>query len=349
MFSACKPHLSTTVLLLLCIVTPAWGATPVLRVLAWPGYAETEVVQSFERQHGVRVEVTVITSDTSLWQKISARNKDYDVFAVNAAELQRYIASDLVLPLSTELIPNTGHQLARFRELAAIPGLVSGGKAYGIPFTYSEMGLIYDRKQIAAAPTTIAALWDPRYRGKVIAYDGGTHNFSLSAQSLRLKSPFRIEAADWPRVAKQLIAMRRNVLGYYSQPEESVQLFLRHKAALMFANYGMQQVHLLKAAGADIAYVIPKEGALAWLDCWVITRSTRDSALSHAWIDHMLGEQASRLLTERQGLASTLVEQADRRPGDRLLWLQPPEDTGRREKLWGRIRSGDPLVRVMAP
>jgi putative spermidine/putrescine transport system substrate-binding protein len=343
-----RPSLLTAGLLLLLGVAPVWAATPVLRVLAWPGYAESEVVQSFEQLHGVRVEVTIVTSDATLWQKISTRNMDYDVFAVNVAELQRYIAANLVQPLKPELIPNTRRQLPRFRELAAIPGAMTEGRAFGIPFTYSEMGLIYDRKQIAVAPTTIAALWDSRYRGKVIGYDGGTHNFSLAAQRLKLKSPFRIAAAEWPRVAEQLIALRRNVLGFYTQPEESVQLFLRHKAALMFANYGMQQVQLLKAAGADIGYAVPDEGALAWLDCWVVTRAARDPALSHAWIDHMLGEQASRLLTERQGLASTLVEQVDGRPGDRLIWLQPPEDTGRREKLWARIRSGDRLSRVLA-
>jgi len=186
--------LSVAALLLCSFIAPVQAATPVLRVLAWPGYAEAEVVQSFERAHGVRVEVTVVTSDATLWQKISGHNMDFDVFAVNAAELQRYIASNLAQPLRPEQIPNTTKQLARFRDLKAIPGLVSGGKAYGIPFTYSEMGLIYDRKQFATPPASIAALWDPRYRGKVVAYDGATHNFSLAAQSLGFKSPFRIAA-----------------------------------------------------------------------------------------------------------------------------------------------------------
>ncbi len=335
--------------LLSLVVTPAWAEKPVLRVLAWPGYAEAEVVKSFEQKKGVRVELTVITSDAVLWQRISERNTDYDVFAVNVAELQRYIAVNLVQSLNVELLPNTQRQLARFRDLAAIPGLVHEGKVYAIPFTYAEMGLIYDRKQIAAPPATIAALWDPRYRGKVVVYDGGTHNFSLAAQRLGLQSPFRIGTADWQRAAQQLIALRRNVLGFYLQPEESVRLFMDHHAALMFANYGMQQVHLLKAAGADIGYAIPQEGALAWLDCWTITRSARDPALAHAWIDYLLDEEGSRLLTERQGLSSTRYEQADRRPHDLLLWLQPQEDTARREKLWGRIRSGDQLSRVMAP
>ncbi len=47
----------------------------------------------------------------------------------------------------------------------------------------------------------------------------------------------------------------------------------------MFANYGSQQVQLLKAAGLNVGYVVPKEGALAWLDCWAITRHAPDAAM----------------------------------------------------------------------
>lgn len=334
-------------LLFLAVMAPAWAAQPVLRVLAWPGYAEPEVVRSFELEHKVKVELTVVTTDATLWEKVSAHG--FDVFAVNTAELQRYLSANLVQALHPDQIPNTRNQLVRFRDLAAIPGLMHNGNVYALPYTYSQMGLIYDRKQFHTPPQSIGALWDKRYRGKVIAYDGGTHNFSLAAQSLQLASPFRIAAGDVPRVAERLIELRRNTLAFYKQPEESVHLFQRHGAALMFANYGMQQVHLLRQAGADIGYVLPQEGALAWLDCWSITRDARDPALAHAWIDHLLDPQASRLLVERQGLSNTMSDEHNEQPSGQPLWLEPPEDTVRRERLWARIRSGDRLSRVLAP
>jgi putative spermidine/putrescine transport system substrate-binding protein len=345
--TACLRSLLLIVSLLVLAAAPASAAQPVLRVLAWPGYAEPEVVKSFEQQHDVRIELTVVTSDASLWEKINTHS--FDVFAVNAAELQRYLATNLVQALQPDRIPNTRKQLARFSDLSTIPGLMRNGKACAIPFTYAQMGLIYDRKQFTNPPRSINALWDKRHRGKVIAYDGGTHNFSLAAQSLRLASPFHIAPKDFPRAAERLIELRRNVLGFYTQPEESTQLFLRHGAALMFANYGMQQVHLLKQAGADIGYVIPREGALAWLDCWSITRDAHDTALAHEWIDHLLGAQASRLLVERQGLSNTLGDGDNGQPKGNSVWLQPPEDTAWREKLWSRIRSGDRLSRALAP
>jgi putative spermidine/putrescine transport system substrate-binding protein len=341
---------------LACFLTVcgAVHAAPVLRVLAWPGYVDTDVVRSFERQTGTQVELTVIDSDVALWQKINAKGGvAFDVFAVNTAELQRYIASNRVQPIDPQRIPNTQKQLPRFRQLDAIPGLVRrtshGSQVFGIPYTYAAMGLIYDKRQITEPPASINSLWDPRYRGKVLVYNGGVHNFSLAAQSLGMNSPFRISAEQLPRTAEQLIALRRNLLGVYNQPEESVRLFVRHSGALMLANYGMQQVQLLKAAGVDVGYTIPQEGALAWLDCWAITRGAHDADLAHAWINHMLSDTASKLLITRQGLSNTVTATEPPANQGPVHWLEPVEDAALREKLWGRIQSGDRLNRVMAP
>lgn len=140
--------------LLLAAILPAPGvAGETLRVLAWPGYADPDVVKVFEQRTQSKVEVTVIDSDDVLWQRVNQGNAgSFDVFAVNTAELQRYIRHDLVLPIDTAAVPNISRQLPRFRQLDAIPGVVHKGKVFAIPYTYAEMGLIYDRQQIKEAP-----------------------------------------------------------------------------------------------------------------------------------------------------------------------------------------------------
>lgn len=326
------------------------SAQNTLRVLAWPGYADADLVKVFEQRTGSKVEVTVIDSDDVMWQKLNRiKAEDFDVFAVNNAELQRYIAAGLVIPLAIQNIPNIASQLPRFRNLQSIPGLVHGNKVYAIPYTYSEMGLIYDRQQVKTPPTSIRALWDPRYKGSVLLYNGSTHNFSLAAQILGDATPFHIENSEWPAAVDQLIALRRNALGFYSQPEESVELFKTRHAALMFANYGSQQLQLLKAAGVDVGYAIAKEGALAWLDCWAVTRGAKNTALALAWINYFLEAEPGKALLTRQGLANTTSESPHLRPQDRLKWLEPVEDVDRRSQLWERILAGDRASRVLAP
>ena len=332
------------------MLLPGVACADTLRVLSWPGYADADLVKAFESRTGHQVHVTFIDSDEALWQRVQQnKGQDFDVFAVNTAELQRYIQASLVLPIDTTLIPNTARQLPRFRQLERIKGLVHQGEVFGVPYTYAEMGLIYDRQQFKTPPTSLSVLWDPKYRGKVLVYNSSTHNFTLAAQSLGFDTPFKLSASQWSAAVNQLIALRRNVLGFYSQPEESVELFRDKKAALMLANYGSQQLQLLRKAGADVGYVIPKEGALAWLDTWAITRKSTKTALAHAWINYMLEPAPSQALEMRQGLANTVSEPAHLQAQDRIIWLEPVENSERRQQLWERIYSGDRASKVLGP
>lgn len=333
---------SLAVLLLLGLPALAAGAAETLRVLAWPGYADADLVQTFEKENGVRVEVTLVGTDEALWDKISANGGgDFDVFAVNTAELQRYIAAGLTQPVDAARIPRLLHQLPRFQDRARIPGIMHAQKLVAVPYAYAEMGLIYDRRQLPTPPDSIAVLWDPRFRGRILAYNGATHNFSLAALKLAKASPFRLQEADWAPVIEQLIALRRNVLSFYALPEDSVELFRQNKVAVLFANYGTQQLQLLKAAGLDVGYTIPREGAMAWLDCWVVTAGSQNPALANTWINFTLSPEVSRALTLRHGLGNTLQKPAGENPGDHLIWLEPVEDPARRARLWQQIVSGD--------
>jgi putative spermidine/putrescine transport system substrate-binding protein len=90
-----------------------------------------------------------------------------------------------------------------------------------------------------------------------------------------------------------------------------------------------------------VGYVIPEEGALAWLDCWAITRGARNPLLAHRWINFMLGREASDALVQRQGLSNTMSLAAEGTGRDRLHWLHTVENGQRRSELWTRIESGD--------
>src|SRR3989442_15412192 len=70
-----------------------------LRVMAWQGYADDDWVKEFEEQSGAKANVVFIGTDDEIWAKIKgSEGKDFDVFAVNTAQLQRYIDGGLTPP-----------------------------------------------------------------------------------------------------------------------------------------------------------------------------------------------------------------------------------------------------------
>lgn len=344
-------HLTGLLLISLLAALPGapLRAQETLRILTWPGYADSDLVEEFANRHDVKVEVTLIDTDEVLREKMNRhQGGDYDVFAANTAEMRYYIDQQLVQPLQLADIPNTKRQLWRFRNLQSIPGISRDGNVYAVPYTYSEMGLIYDRAQFSSPPTSLASLWDPKYQGRVLAYDGATHNFSIASLLLG-DAPFRIQEAEFATVGAKLIELRRNVLSFYTQPQESVELFRQHKVALLYANYGRQQLKQLQEAGADVGYVIPREGVLSWLDCWAISRGAKNPRLAEEWINFTLEPRISQELSRRQGLSNTLEAGAENSNLDKVIWLEPVEDDDRRAKLWARIRSGERPATLSQP
>lgn len=337
-----KWKLRGIIIAFLLFAPPLVSAEEILRILTWPGYADEDIVRAFEKRYKVNVEVTFVTRDDDLWDNI---NKDsgshFDVFAVNTAELQRYIDNDLVLPIDINNISNHKKQLPRFQNYESIPSISRDHVIYAAPYTYSEMGLIYNRKIISDPPRSMSAMWDPRFQGQVLAYNTSNHNFSVAGLLIGAKDPFQLTDKEIRQAAQLLIELRRNVLTFYTAPEESVRLFKENQVALVYANYGSQQITQLQEAGADIGYIIPDEGALAWLDCWAITKGAKNKKLAEEWINYTLEKEVSDTLTKRQGLANTVTPFPNSKSNDKIFWLEPLENYEKRKNLWDKVISGD--------
>lgn len=311
-----------------------------LRVLAWDGYADEDWVKSFTETTGIGVDVVFIGSDDEIWAKIKgSEGKDFDVFAVNTAQLQRYIQADLVQPIDVTTMPNQQQVLPRFRDLEAVGGVTKDGKAYGVPFAFDSIGLIYDTDKVNPPPTSMAVLWDPQYAGKVLAYDNGEHNVSFTALTLGYADPFHLDAAQLDAVKAKLVELKHNVLSFYTTADEAQQIYQNNDVALIWANYGQQQVKAMQEVGAHVAYINPGEGALAWLDNWVISKGAKDVAAAEKWIDFMVSKDVSSALSERTGFGNTVTETGSAGKDDKLVWLQNVEDPQKRSDLWNEVKA----------
>jgi putative spermidine/putrescine transport system substrate-binding protein len=95
----------------------------------------------------------------------------------------------------------------------------------------------------------------------------------------------------------------------------------------------------MKDAGANIAYVNPKEGALAWLDTWAMTNAVRDPELAETWVNYLLQKKIGEQLSQRTGFGNTVVESGSAGANDKLVWLDFVEDPTKRSDLWNEIKA----------
>src|ERR1700751_6028148 len=126
---------------------PASGGE--LRIMAWQGYADDDWVKEFQQQTGAKVNVVFIGTDDEIWAKIKgSEGKDFDLFAVNTAQLQRYIDAGLTTPYDLDKVPNQKQTLPRFQDLSKITGVMRDGKVHSVPYAFDSIGIIYDPKKV---------------------------------------------------------------------------------------------------------------------------------------------------------------------------------------------------------
>ena len=311
-----------------------------LRILAWQGYADDDWVAEFEKETGADVSVVFAQTDDEIWSKIKgSEGEDFDLFAVNTSELQRYIDAGLAVPHDLAKIPNQQQTLPQFRDLAQVRGVERDGKVYGIPFAFDSIGLIYDTTKVDPPPTSMNVLWDPKYQGRILLYDASAHNFSFAALAEGIENPFDLTDAQLAEIKGKLIELQKNALSYYQSSDEALQIYNSNDVALIFANFGQQQLKLMKDSGAPIAYVVPKEGALAWLDTWALSKGAKNPELAEKWVNFVLQKKISDALTQRNGFGNTVTPLATANPDDKLVYLLPVENFQKRSDLWNEVKA----------
>ena len=196
------------------------GFAKELRILAWDGYADPDWVKAFEAQCSCDVKVVFIGTDDEIWAKIKgSEGQDFDLFAVNTAQLQRYIDAGLTTEYDLSKVPNQQQTLPRFRDLTKVQGVMRDGKVMAVPYAFDSIGLIYDTDKVKEAPTSWKVLWDPKYAGKVLGYDNGEHNFTITALTMGIADPFHL-TDDQLKQAEQKQSSPAPTLVAWSNPSK---------------------------------------------------------------------------------------------------------------------------------
>lgn len=311
-----------------------------LRVMSWEGYTDDRLVAAFEAATGAKVRVTYVSSVDEASAKLTAsEGAGFDIFAIESSSYKRLIRQGLMRPIDVARVPSLGGMLPAFHNL---PGLEVAGRTYGAPYAWGSVPLIYAKAAFPTPPDSWSVLWDPKYRGRVIGQDDANNNIVTMAIALGLPDPFQLTDAQFNQVKRQLLAMKRNVATYYAGFDEGASIFAQGGVDLMFA-MAEPQVEMIRRKGVDVGLVIPKEGAIGWVDCWAISAGCRDEALAHAWIETTLRSDMATLLSTTYHYGNVRDAAANAALGltytDRLTFLDAPEDFARRVKLWNEVKA----------
>jgi len=292
-------------LALFCMAGAAQAET--LKLLTWKGYAPQKLVDEFEKETGIKVEVTYSNNEEMIAKLRATRGAGFDLaqpsqdrissvqekFEIYQAVDYSKIDAQLFIPSMLEAVKKN---------------TLVGGKSYAVPFCWGTSGLIVNSAK-APGVDSFKALIDSKYAGRVsyrlkrptlIAM-----GFALGYDPFALYSDPAAYKAMLDKIAETLIAAKSNVKNYWANGDSLLESMRSEEVfvAMAWDNGGWK----LHADNAAIDFKAPTEGALGWIDTFAIPAKADNVEAAYKWINFMMKPENAGYFTTQENCATASV------------------------------------------
>ncbi len=261
----------------------------------WADYIYKKVVNEFQDQYGVDVEITTYQNLEEGIQKVANGQIAPDVFVPTPGYLRRLVERNLLQPLQHELIPNMANVWPSYAEPGPYYDL---GWRYTVPYTIYTWGVAYRRDRVQdddAASQAWSALWNHDYAGQISLYDSYTDTLSIGilydgSLDVNTSDPATLEAAKNAVIETiDQNQARLTINGVYAKlPAGDFTVAEAWSGDIVGAiNY------LPKGVSSDVlGYWRPESGkTMIGNDLLAVPASSKNPRLAHEFINFMLDEK----------------------------------------------------------
>ena len=339
--------------------------TKIVHVYNWTDYIGKATIADFEATTGIKVIYDTYDSVEVLETKMLTGRSGYDVVFPSAVPLARHLAAGALQPLDKTKLPNLVHMDPEaMRRIAAN----DPGNRYAIPYMWGTIGLGYNVAMVrkALGTRTIdswSAVFDPANASRLakcgIAILDAPEDVLQSARiylGLDANSERREDLATAERL---LTAIRPHVRYFHSSRHVSDLASGEICVALSWNGLVLQARDRGAAATApvEVAYALPREGSVVWMDTVAIPADAPHVDNAHAFLDFLMEPRVIARISQEigyaNGNAASLAYLDGGFRGDPSVYpgaeamtkLQPdtaesPDYIRDRNRAWTRIKTG---------
>jgi putative spermidine/putrescine transport system substrate-binding protein len=261
----------------------------VLNVVAWEGYTEPQWTKPFESQTGCQVHSKYAgSSDEMVTLMRQGGGSQYDLVSASGDASLRLIRGGNVAPVNTDLIPAYKNFIP---QLQSPPHNTVDGKHYGISLQWGPNTLLWNTQKAGASLDSWAAIYDPKYKGKVTVPDNPIQiadaalYLSKTKPDLGIEDPYELTTQQLSAAVDLLKQQRPLIKKYWALASDEVDLF-KNGDAVVGASWPLQTSDLQKA-NVPVKDTIPSEGATGWADTWMLSSKAKHPNCAYMWMKYI--------------------------------------------------------------
>lgn len=293
---------------------PVAGAEEkILNVYNWPDYVAKDMVASFEKETGIKVNYQTFENNEALQAKLVAGNTGYDIVVPGAVFAKAQIEAGLLQKLDKTKLGNLANlDPSLMGKLVT----VDPGNAYLVPWAWSFTTVGINKAKVAQAlgGTPLPAnAWDlvfnPEYTAKLkscgIAFLDSPTEIMPPAMHYLGKNAYSNDTADHKAAGDMLAKVRPHVRLFTSTMIDDL---ASGKACVALGWAGDINIARARAIenknGNDIQTLLPSTGGLIFFDNLAIPKDAKRPNNAHAFINYFLKPEVSAALTNELGYAT---------------------------------------------
>ena len=249
---------------------------PVLNIYNWSDYIAKDTVAKFEAETGIKVRYDVYDSNDVLEAKLSAGHSGYDLVVPSSSPyLTRMVQAKILLKLDKSKLTNYGNL---DKQILASAAVADPGNTYGVPYMWGTTGIGYNVDKVKAAlgdkapVDSLKLIFDPATAKKLggcgISLLDTAEEVFPAALAYAGRPPLSREQKDLERAADIVKAVRPSIKKFHSS--QYIDDLANGDICVAFGYSGdvFQAASRAEEAknGVHIAYTIPREGAMLWID-----------------------------------------------------------------------------------
>lgn len=288
--------LKHTLFLSLLLLSTSLLASNVVNVYAWGGEIPRQIIQSFEKKTGIKVNFSTYDSNETLYAKLRANQQSmYDVILPSAYFVERMRKKGMLSKLDPTKLSNKVNIEKPFTH-----NDYDNGNHYSVPLIWGATGIFYHQQKIKHPPSSWRALWQMQGHEQMMLLDDSREVFAQALLSLHY-SP---NDNNPKHILKAYRALKRLSPHIKLFSNDGVQAIMIDEDAL-YGSAWNGDVFKAQAENPHIQFVYPTEGFVIWIDCLAIPINPPHPEQAYQFINYLLSAQASAQIALKEGHAIT--------------------------------------------
>ena len=279
----------------------------VLNLSIWNDYLADDTIANFEKETGIKVSVTNYGSNEELEAKLAPGNSGYDVVVPSASSYERQIKSGYYQKLDKGQLSNLKNMDP---DIQARLAMHDPNNDYAVLHMWGTTGIGYNVKKITAAMKNAPLdswklVFDPNVvknfkKCGIAVLDSATEMYSMTLSALG-KDPNSQKQEDLDEATKALMTLRPNIR--YADTQRMIGDLANGEICLAVGYNGdilqARDRAVENKTGAEIKYIIPKEGTIIWFDSYLVPKDAPHPKNAHLFINYMLRPEVIAAVTNK--------------------------------------------------